>query len=71
MRTTWLRPHFCVDLHANTYIALNLEQWTCVAFNLNTSFELDASFMRYKFGIYLENTCLSLKASRGAGIHAK
>jgi len=33
-----LHPLFCVDLYANTCIALNSKQCTCVTFHLNTSF---------------------------------
>jgi len=40
-------PLFYVNLNANTCIALNSKQCTCVAFNLNASFELDVSSIRY------------------------
>jgi len=42
-----LHPHFCVDLNANTCIALTSKQCKCVAFNLNASFELDARSICY------------------------
>jgi len=42
-----LHPLFCVDMNANTCISLNSKQCTCMAFNLNASFELDVSSIRY------------------------
>jgi len=41
-----------------------------MAFNLNVSFELDAS-PNLLFEVYLKNICFDLKASLGADINAK
>jgi len=40
-------PFFYVDMNANTCIALNSKHCTCVTFNLNASFELDARSIPY------------------------
>jgi len=43
---------FCVNLNANTCIALNSKQCACVAFNINSSVELDASSIFYLASIW-------------------